>query len=557
MSIRYKILFILLILALSTHFIITSVYYFYSQRMIKDEAVINLESLANIQQQRLNTFINNNLEKLKLINSRTQLRRSLKNYNDTKKPEPLQFADKIIRDAMSHTQSIENIFILGTGGDVLLCVNKKQENKTFKEHPIFLKAQKQPAVSYLLHKDKEHPVVLIFSAPLVLDGEFLGVIAMEVNMNYLNTYMRDYTGLGMSGEVLMALNYNKDEILFFTPLRFKHFPLIINKSSQTAFPMRTALEKNNTTIENALDYRGIPVIAATRYLDILDFGIVVKMDRDEIFKTTYELKIIILQLIIVLILVVLFVSILLSYMITKPVIDITEAAILISQGNFAKRLEKLTHDELGQLAKALNEMADKLIQSNQILEEKVKERTEKLQQANKKLEKLSQTDKLTEIANRAKFDNYMEEIWRRCMRYEKPLSLLMIDIDYFKTVNDTYGHQKGDEYLKKVAQIIKEAAERVDDLPARYGGEEFALILEDTKSKGAESVAENLRKNVYDLQLNNINSKVTPYLTVSIGISTVIPNSDIQIEDFIKQADNALYKAKENGRNQVVLSDNI
>lgn len=557
MSIRYKILLILLILALSTHFIITSVYYFYSQKIIKNEAVINLESLANIQRQRLNTFIDGNIEKLKLINSRTQLRRSLKNYNLTKESQSLQFADKIIKDAMSHTKSIENIFIMGIKGDVLLCVNDIYKNETFKEHPIFLKAQKQAAVSYLLHNNKEHPIVIIFSAPLVLDGEFLGVIAMEVNMNYLNEYLRDYTGLGTSGEVIMGLKYNKDDILLFTPLRFKHHPLVIKQSSKTAFPMRTALEKNETTIENALDYRGKAVIAVTRYLDTLDFGIVVKMDREEVFATTYELKIMILQLIIVLILIVVLASILLSYIITKPVIDITEAAILISHGDFEKRVKKLTQDELGQLAKALNEMADKLIQSNHILEDKVQERTKELQDANKKLKKLSQTDALTGVANRAKFDRYMKEIWRRCMRYEKPLSLLMIDIDYFKAVNDTYGHQKGDEYLKKVAAIIKESADRVDDLPARYGGEEFVLILEDTKSGGAESVADKLRQNIYNLQLDNINSKVAPFLTISIGISTAIPNKDIQMEDFIKQADNALYKAKENGRNQVVLIDNI
>jgi diguanylate cyclase (GGDEF)-like protein len=321
--------------------------------------------------------------------------------------------------------------------------------------------------------------------------------------------------------------------------------------------MHTALEKKETTVENALDYRGVPVIAVTKYLDKLDFGIVVKMDRDELFTTSYELKVMILQIIIVLIVIVILVSILLSYMITKPVIDITQAAILISHGDFEKRVEKLSQDELGQLARALNEMADKLINSNNILESKVKERTHKLQQANKKLEKLSLTDGLTGIANRAKFDKSIDEIFRRCIRYKKPLSLLIIDIDYFKAVNDTYGHQTGDKYLKKVASVIKDCAERVDDLPARYGGEEFALILEDTYSEGAELIANRVRQKIHNCKLENINSKVDPYLTASIGISTILPHKNTDLKSFIKEADKALYKAKDEGRNRVVAKDNI
>ncbi len=525
--------------------------------MIQKEAVINLEAMANVQKQRLNTYINNNMEKLKLINSRTQLRRSLKNYNHTKEKESLQFAYKIINDAINNTKSIENIFILGLNADVLVSINDIDKGVSFKKHTLFCKGKKEPCVSYLQLKDNKYSNKIIFSAPLTLEDEFLGVIAMEVNMDYLNQYLRDYTGLGMTGEVLMGLNYSEDEILFFTPSRFKNFPMIIKKSSKTAFLMHTALEKKEITVENALDYRGVPVIAVTKYLDKLDFGIVVKMDRDELFTTSYELKVMILQIIIVLIVIVILVSILLSYMITKPVIDITQAAILISHGDFEKRVEKLSQDELGQLARALNEMADKLINSNNILESKVKERTHKLQQANKKLEKLSLTDGLTGIANRAKFDKSIDEIFRRCIRYKKPLSLLIIDIDYFKAVNDTYGHQTGDKYLKKVASVIKDCAERVDDLPARYGGEEFALILEDTYSEGAELIANRVRQKIHNCKLENINSKVDPYLTASIGISTILPHKNTDLKSFIKEADKALYKAKDEGRNRVVAKDNI
>ncbi|EYE88898.1 hypothetical protein Q428_05645 [Fervidicella metallireducens AeB] len=171
--------------------------------------------------------------------------------------------------------------------------------------------------------------------------------------------------------------------------------------------------------------------------------------------------------------------------------------------------------------------------------------------ANEKLRSLSFIDGLTNIPNRRYFNEYIEKEWNRGKRFNKNLSILMLDIDHFKAYNDTYGHLQGDECLKTVAQTIKNTLKRSGDLVARYGGEEFAIILPETNSKGAEVIAEKIRCNIENLRLPNINSRVIPFVTVSIGITTVTSYVDMNYGEFINNADKALYKAKESGRNRI------
>ncbi|MDX1295644.1 MAG: diguanylate cyclase, partial [Sulfurimonadaceae bacterium] len=512
MSIRNKILLILLTLALSTHFIITTVYYFNSQRAIKKDALEKLEAMANVQHQRIKNLVLENREKLKLVNSRTQMRRSLQTYDETGEHASLEMVNRILSDAMRELQSIEDIFILDREGAFLTGVAKRDTTLNYGEHPLFIKGKKDHAVSVLHDADAPKSLEIIFSAPLELQGEFLGVIAMQVRMDALHEYMRDYSGLGKTGEVLMAFETAEKKMLFFTPLRFKSFPILIESGSDFAKPMQSALSRVDKTFEESLDYRGEPVIAISRYLEELDFGIVVKMDRTELLETSYELTILILELIIVLIVIVIGASLFLARMITKPVMDITEAAVLISHGNFHQRIHELSRDELGQLAHAVNEMADRLISTNKILEQKVQEKTADLQNANVQLEKIAQTDPLTGIANRRKFETFLKEEYRRCARNETAMSLLMVDIDFFKAVNDRLGHQRGDEYLQMVAEVLKRNIHRAGDLVARFGGEEFAIILGDTSEEPAKQLAEAIREDVYALQLENKGSGAAPYL---------------------------------------------
>ncbi len=192
---------------------------------------------------------------------------------------------------------------------------------------------------------------------------------------------------------------------------------------------------------------------------------------------------------------------------------------------------------------------------NELLEKESHMRNEiskALEEANIKLKYQANLDGLTRIANRRRFDEYIDQEWQRAIRDQIPISLILCDIDHFKNYNDFYGHQTGDDCLKQVAQGIKRAAKRITDLVARYGGEEFAVVLPNTTVDGGIKVAESIRQEIQKLEILHELSDANDYLTVSIGISNIIPQLGFTHVAFIKAVDEALYEAKAQGRNCIV-----
>jgi diguanylate cyclase (GGDEF)-like protein len=167
------------------------------------------------------------------------------------------------------------------------------------------------------------------------------------------------------------------------------------------------------------------------------------------------------------------------------------------------------------------------------------------------LKTLSTIDGLTGIANRRKFDEVIQSEWRRARRSQSPLSLIMMDIDFFKAYNDHYGHLAGDECLKKLAGGIKKVGRRPADLVARYGGEEFVMLLPDTDAKGALRVAKQVQDKISLLKIPHAYSQVAGQITISMGVATVIPGDNQTQLDLVNSADDLLYAAKRNGRNRI------
>jgi diguanylate cyclase (GGDEF)-like protein/PAS domain S-box-containing protein len=178
---------------------------------------------------------------------------------------------------------------------------------------------------------------------------------------------------------------------------------------------------------------------------------------------------------------------------------------------------------------------------------------QQLEAANQQLQRLAALDGLTQVANRRRFDEYLEQEWRRLTRERQPLSLILCDVDFFKLYNDTYGHQAGDECLKQIAATLQRAAKRPADLVARYGGEEFAIILPNTSQTGALFVAESIRKAVKNLRLAHANSTVSPYVTLSLGVAGMVPSLEVTFAALVATADAALYEAKETGRDRTII----
>jgi diguanylate cyclase (GGDEF)-like protein len=167
--------------------------------------------------------------------------------------------------------------------------------------------------------------------------------------------------------------------------------------------------------------------------------------------------------------------------------------------------------------------------------------------------KLANTDGLTKVANRRQFDECLYQEWLRLKRDRLPLSLILCDVDYFKLYNDTYGHQAGDDCLIKVAKAIQHSVRRASDIVARYGGEEFVVLLPNTSEEGAKVVAQLIQSKIEDLRIPHKTSKVSSTVTMSLGISTLVPTAELSKESLIALADEALYQAKKNGRNQFVV----
>lgn len=178
-----------------------------------------------------------------------------------------------------------------------------------------------------------------------------------------------------------------------------------------------------------------------------------------------------------------------------------------------------------------------------------------LEEANHELERMASIDGLTKIANRRRFDRYLQFEWKRLRRDKVPVSVILCDIDYFKLYNDAYGHVAGDKCLKQVAQGISRAVKRPGDLVARYGGEEFAVLLSNTDINGAVKVAKEIAEEVGKLRIPHSQSKVSKYLSVSMGVSSTFPEPSNGPELFVNHVDQFLYQAKEEGRNRIIASE--
>jgi diguanylate cyclase (GGDEF)-like protein/PAS domain S-box-containing protein len=180
-----------------------------------------------------------------------------------------------------------------------------------------------------------------------------------------------------------------------------------------------------------------------------------------------------------------------------------------------------------------------------------KKMEQELVDLNNRLQVLTGQDSLTGVANRRLFNQTLENEWSRMMRSQKPISLIMFDLDHFKQYNDQYGHLMGDECLVKISKIISDIPMRSTDLFARFGGEEFVVVLPETDQDAAVRFAEKLRVTVQSLQVPHAIPGHSDYVTISVGISTMVPNDNLSPRILISEADKMLYQAKQNGRNRI------
>jgi diguanylate cyclase (GGDEF)-like protein len=215
-----------------------------------------------------------------------------------------------------------------------------------------------------------------------------------------------------------------------------------------------------------------------------------------------------------------------------------------------KQLHYQYQDELGVLVDALNDAYQRILTSHNALESAVQMRTQQLQEANAKLEVLSMTDGLTGLANRRSFDQTLSQEWRHASRNGLPMALILLDVDHFKSFNDRYGHQLGDDCLRQIANVLTARVRRAGELAARYGGEEFAVVFPaGSDAQYALVLAEDIRHEIAALRIPHEASEFG-IVTVSVGVASLVPQASDAPTPLVELADKLLYQAKAAGRNR-------
>jgi len=230
---------------------------------------------------------------------------------------------------------------------------------------------------------------------------------------------------------------------------------------------------------------------------------------------------------------------------------IEEAEQLLQSQDFSSIALYKPFCNLLEAYKKLFRQTRSLVKMGDRMQSDLNELNAELQRHKEKLTQMSYVDGLTSVANRRRFNECLEAEWNRAVRSRLSLSLMILDIDFFKQFNDHYGHTAGDECLVLIARALNSCVKRDSDLVSRYGGEEFAIVLPETDCSGAETVAAKIQSSIRDLAIAHEFSPAAPHVTVSIGIACVVPAEKNTHMKLLEAADQKLYAAKQAGRNQV------
>ncbi|WP_052713200.1 sensor domain-containing diguanylate cyclase [Pseudoalteromonas rubra] len=517
----------------------------YTGVQYREQVKSNLSAISQIAKLRILAGVERANDNVAQIASRTQLRRSLVLWNDTRDAQYRAQITRIINDAALDRSYLRSIGVFDHQGQFVTATQGFEKLSTlasaqFEDRPIRL---------------EQHNGVVQLSrvAPLLLDGRLAGYVKVDFSTQFLNQLVRDRTGLGQTGEWLIAMQDDNGDALFATPLKYDPKAAFTRTVAftQGTVPIIQALSGNELVLEQSPDYRGVPVLASTRYIEQLGWGLVAKMDESEVNAMVYANRTVIYAAELGIVLLAVIVGVGLSIYISQPI------------ENLKTYIEKVTHEgelidpprvtrgwqEVRELTAHFSYMMHTLRTLNENLQDKIDERTAELTQANALLEKTANQDPLTSLFNRRFFTLRFEQELDRSTRYGCLFALVLLDIDYFKKINDQWGHDMGDEVLKEVARFLL-ASSRSSDLVARIGGEEFCILIPECEQDKVLVYLERLRCDLTEL---NFTAKDTLFtISASFGVAFYQPGMKSG-QVLLKQADEALYEAKHAGRNRVCM----
>jgi diguanylate cyclase (GGDEF)-like protein len=467
------------------------------------------------------------------------------------------FADNIPRDIVKNPSNFDSwladapklppvfnngVVLISSDGKKMLAeypIVPGRKHLSFDHSEWFARAisEKKSIYSKAFLNRVNHAPIIVFAAPIKNDqnNEVLAIVAASMDLTHPEVFKSIYNlQIGESGGVLVI---SPEDKLFIA----SNVPEMILKP--TPLPGRNKLHdkamKGYRGVGVTANAYGVEELVAITNIDTTGWFVVIRLPVDEAYRPMRKIsKALLIYLSLLAIAVI---SIIVGILITllsplkKSAASVRQMAL---RGHPLDKFPVDYNNEVGDLLEGVNRLIDT-----------VNAKTNHLEKTKAKLEQLSMEDPLTKVFNRRTFDAHLHHSWREHMRSGLPLSIIMMDIDYFKLFNDTYDHLEGDNCLITISNCFKECLRRPNDFLARYGGEEFVVVV-DSDLVGAEQLALLLRNAITDLDIVHEASPIG-IVTISLGVSSVIPTKDYSAKQLIGEADKALYKSKINGRNRV------
>lgn len=375
MKIAAQLTILFLFVSLVPLVVLSATFYTISQQVLREQVSNQLSSIAEVQKARVKTFVERDRDRLELISKRQDLAAPVNSYTKNKNTADFEAIQKILFDIQNSIRGFEEISIVNPSGIVVASTNTSGIGSSKFGSEAFRKGVS--SYSLELYKDSLGNIRMNLSSPIRLNGQLVGVIIVDQPGTDFLAMAQDYTGLGKTGEVYMAKRDEKGDALYITPLRYETGAALRNKISQyqTSHAVIQALLKNEKVFPNTIDYRNVPSIAVTRYIDTVEWGLVVKIDQSEAYAVLSQVRNGIIGMFVATFIVVVGIALFLARSFTRSINLILSISRRISEGDFSQKLPFHGHDELSDLSQAINTMSDKLSERYENLEKKVEEKT--------------------------------------------------------------------------------------------------------------------------------------------------------------------------------------
>lgn len=512
---------------------------------IRENLTRELRTLANHASSELISWINRNIhEAAPLTTSRIMIEAlsNAANQQRDEKPQSHDMLNSYLRLVHAKLDKFLELTVIDTQQEIIASSSDQSFlNKSLLDNLVSLDTSQQSFILPPVINEQFETVTVSIALPILsYENYILGQLVLTYDLQSIRSKMEDPIK-SSRGEILMV--NSRGELLLAS-----HGT--IDPTARLSSDAYQALANNPGELLQFQDFSHHQVIGLAQKINVLPVIIIAERKYEEVYAERIEQRNFFVILVCASIFIVAAIAIYLGRSIVTPLQSLIDATNQIVKGNLDIPLTSvLRKDELGRLAQMFNHMTEKLRQNRA----EILTANEELRMKNQLLEELCVTDSLTGLYNRSKLNQIITDELSRSHRNKRPFAILMIDVDYFKELNDSLGHIAGDEILATVSRTLIQSIRSID-FAARYGGDEFIVVLTETTAKEATITAERIRTQVSEIFCSVVNKSI--HVTLSIGIAQS-ELKDTLPTDLITRADNALYEAKKAGRNQarVVGSD--